>query len=81
MALQTKSGNVPVAGMHDLLPMDAERLDQIHKILHLLHDISAASNNVANMSLFTELVHGLILLQRWVDVFIYLMDSQTQSVE
>ena len=51
--------------MHDLLPMDAERLDQIHKILHLLHDNSAASNNVANMLLFTELVHGLnILLQR-----------------
>ena len=68
--------------MHNLLPMDAKRLNQIHKILHSLHDISAASNNVANMLLFTELVHGLnILLQRWVDVFIYLMDSQTQSVE
>ena len=68
--------------MRDLLPMDAEHLDQIHKILHLLHDISTASNNVANMLLFTELVHGLnILLQRWVDVFIYLMDSQTQSIE
>ena len=52
-----------MAGVRDLLPMDAERLDQIHKILHSLRDISAASNN--NMSLFTELVHGLnILLQR-----------------
>ena len=68
--------------MRDLLPMDAKHLDQIHKILHSLCDISAVSNNVANMLLFTELVHGLnILLQRWVDVFIYLMDSQTQSVE
>ena len=68
--------------MCDLLPMDTQRLDQIHKILHLLRDISIASNNMANMLLFTELVHGLnILLQRWVDVFIYLMDSQTQSVE
>ena len=71
-----------MVGVRDLLPMDTERLDQIHKILHSLHDISAALNNVANMLLFTELVHGLnILLQRWVDVFIYLMDSQTQSVE
>ena len=68
--------------MHNLLPMDAEHLDQIHKILHSLCDISAALNNAANMLLFTELVHNLnILLQRWVDVFIYLMDSQTQSVE
>ena len=51
--------------MHDLLPMDAKRLNQIHKILHSLRDIPAASNNAANMSLFTELVHGLnILLQR-----------------
>ena len=71
-----------MAGVRDLLSMDAEHLDQIHKILHSLHDISTASNNVANMLLFTELVHGLnILLQRWVDVFIYLMDSQTQSIE
>ena len=68
--------------MRNLLPMDAKRLDQIHKILHSLCDISTASNNAANMSLFTELVHSLnILLQRWVDVFIYLMDSQTQSIE
>ena len=68
--------------MCDLLPIDAKRLDQIHKILRLLHDISAALNNAANMLLFIELVHSLnILLQRWVDVFIYLMDSQTQSVE
>ena len=71
-----------MAGVHNLLPMDAKRLNQIHKILHSLRDISAASNNMANMSLFTELVHGLnILLQRWVDVFIYLMDSQTQIIE
>ena len=68
--------------MCDLLPMDAEHLDQIYKILHSLCDISAVLNNAANMSLFTELVHSLnILLQRWVDVFIYLMDSQTQSIE
>ena len=54
-----------MAGVRDLLPMDAERLDQIHKVLHSLRDIPAASNNAANMSLFTELVHGLnILLQR-----------------
>ena len=71
-----------MVGVCDLLPMDTEHLNQIHKILHSLRDISAASNNMANMSLFTELVHSLnILLQRWVDVFIYLMDSQTQSVE
>ena len=71
-----------MAGVRNLLPMDAKRLNQIHKILYSLRDISAALNNAANMLLFTELVHGLnILLQRWVDVFIYLMDSQTQSVE
>ena len=71
-----------MAGVRNLLPMDAKRLNQIHKILHSLRDISAALNNMANMSLFTELVHGLnILLQRWVDVFIYLMDSQTQIIE
>lgn len=30
-----KSGGIPAVAVRDLLPMDAERLDQIHHLLNL----------------------------------------------